>query len=220
MDKAQKTSLIINIITIIITIVGCILCFGEIYIIPTKPLDHGIRLLKFFTVQSNILAGITSLIYIIFLQKQNKTGKQIPSFVHTLRLIATTSLIITFLVVALFLGFIVEEGYFSLYVNANFFFHFLTPILTFISFSFFEKTSSFNFKNVFWGISHLILYSIFYLTVVLTHIQNGKVPLYYDWYAFAQLGIGIAFVCAFIILSLGFLVSFLLYKLKNKNSIK
>ncbi len=62
MDKKQKISLIFSIIIVILAVVGSIFCFGEIYLVYTKPLDHGIRLLKFFTVQSNVLAGITSLL--------------------------------------------------------------------------------------------------------------------------------------------------------------
>ncbi len=217
MDKKLKISLILNIFIFLMAVVGSIFCFGEIYLVYTKPLDHGIRLLKFFTVQSNVLAGITSLLYIIYFLRENKTKKPIPMAVHILRYIATIDLVVTFLVVALLLGFIVDEGYFSLYVNANFFFHFAIPVLNLISFAFFESTPKLNFKDTFVGVIHLILYSIFYLTVVLINYHDGAVPLEHDWYGFAQLGLGIAFVCAIVILVGGYLVAFLLYKINNKN---
>ena len=216
MEKKQKIALILNIVIFLLAVIGSIFCFGEIYLVYTKPLDHGIRLLKFFTVQSNVLAGIVSLVYIIFLLRNKKTNKPIPTFVNILKFIATIDLIITFLVVALFLGFIVEEGYFSLYVNANFFFHLAIPVLNFISFIWYEERPKFKFCYTAFGLIHLVLYSVFYLIVVLTHYQDGAVPLFYDWYGFAQLGLGMAFVCAIVVLGLGYLVAFLLYKINNK----
>ena len=216
MTKLQKTALTLCTIVFITAVIGSILCFGEIYIFPTKPLEHGIKILKFFTVQSNILAGITAFIYVVFLLLENKTKKPIPLTVYILRYIATIDLIITFLVVALFLGFIAEEGYFSLYLNANFFFHFAIPVINFTSFIGFENVPKLTFKQTFLGISHLTIYSIFYLIVVITHFHDGAVDIYYDWYAFAQLGLGIAFIFAIGVFAIGYIFAFLLYKLNNK----
>ena len=217
MGKRQTLALSFNITIFLLAVLGSVLCFGEIVFVETKIYEHGIKMLKFFTVQSNVLAGITALFYVIFFIRERKTKKEIPMFVHILRFVATIDLAITFLVVALFLGFITDEGYFSMYVNANFLFHFLIPVLNFVSFEFFEQSPRFTIKHTFWGVLHLILYTIFYLIVVLTHF-NGSVPLEYDWYAFAQLGLPIAFMCAVLILGLGYLVSFLLHKLKNKQN--
>ena len=218
MDKKQQISITLCIVIFLMAVAGSIMCFGEIYVVQTKALDHGINLLKFFTVQSNILAGITAFVYIIFLLHKNKTQKPIPVWVRILRLVATLDLIITFLVVALFLGFIVEEGYFSMYVNANFFFHFAIPVLNFFSFTFFEDAPKLKFKHTFYGMAHLCLYIIFYLVMVLTHFdyQTGKIDLLYDWYAFAQAGLLVAFACAIALLGIGYLITFLLYKLNNK----
>ena len=216
MEKRQKIALILNIIIFVLAIIGSIFCFGEIYLVYTKPLDHGIRLMKFFTVQSNVLAGVVSFVYIIFLLRNNKTKKPMPTYVNILKFVATIDLVITFLVVALFLGFIVDEGYFSLYVNANFFFHLAIPVLNFISFVWYEERPKFKFWYTFLGLIHIILYSTFYLTVVLTHFQDGAVPLFYDWYGFAQLGLGIAFVCAIVVIALSYTVSYVLYKINNK----
>jgi len=216
MEKKQKIALTMNIVIFLMAIVGCIMCFAEIFVVQTKVVEHGIKLLKFFTLQSNILAGVASLFYIIFLIRENKTNKAVPTTVNMIKYIATIDLVITFLVVALFLGFITDEGYFSMYVNANFFFHFAIPVLNLISFLFFENMPNITIKQTFIGIIHLALYSIFYLIVVLTHIQNGVVALQYDWYAFAQKGLGLAFVCAFVVLGFGYLTAFLLSKIKNK----
>ena len=216
MEKKQKIALTLNIVIFAMALVGSVLCFGEIYVVETKPIEHGIKLLKFFTLQSNILAGISALVFVAFLARQAKAKKTMPPIVYILKYIATIDLIITFLVVALFLGFIASEGYFSLYVNANFFFHFAIPVLNAISFVWFENCMALKIKHTFIGLSHLLLYEIFYMAVVLTHFKDGAVDIYYDWYAFAQKGILVAFVCAVIVMLLGYCVAFGLYKIKNK----
>ena len=216
MRAKQKVSLIFNILIFLLAFVGSIFCFGEIYLSPTTSIEHGIKLFKFFTVQSNVFAGITSLVYIIFYFREKKTKKQIPFFVTILRYIATIDLVITFLVVALFLGFVTEDGYFSLYLNANFLFHFLIPVLNFISFAFFEN-SKLKFRHTFLGLTHLLLYSAFYLAIVLTHFKNGKVPLEYDWYAFAQFGFIIMAVSAAIVLFMGYFTAYVIYIINNRH---
>ena len=218
MSKKQKIALTLNIIIFLFAVTGSIFCFGEIYITYTKPIEHGFKLMKFFTVQSNVLAGLTSLIYIIYILRENKTQRKIPFWVHILRYIATIDLIITFLVVALFLGFIVEEGYFSMYTNANFFFHFMVPVLNLISFVFYEENPRFKFKHTFIGTLHLILYAVFYIVVVLTHFNNGAIELKYDWYAFAQKGLPIAFICGALVIGVGYLVAYIKKKKKNRKS--
>ena len=172
--------------------------------------------MKFFTVQSNVLAGVTALLYIIFLLSERKTQKKIPLVIHVLRYIATIDLIITFLVVALFLGFIVDEGYFSMYTNANFFFHFAVPVLNLISFVWFEDTPKFKLIHTLYGMLHLALYSVFYLIVAVSHFKNGAVDIYYDWYAFAQKGLPLAFVSGIVVMALGYFTAYVLYKIINK----
>ena len=216
--KEQQVSLILNIIIITLTIIGSIFCFAEIYIIDTKPIEHGIKLFKFFTVQSNVLAGITSFIYVIYLLRQHKTDKEIPLWVSILRYMATIDLVITFLVVALFLGFIVEEGYFSLYVNANFFYHLAIPVINFISFVFYENKFQLGKKQIALGMTHIMLYAVFYLIVAFSHFQDGKVSLEYDWYGFAQSGVLGAIISGLVVLGLGYLISFVLYKIINKSN--
>lgn len=216
MNKKCKVALTLNIVIFLMAVIGSILCFGEIYIVFAKPLEHGIKIIKFFTVQSNILAGISALLYVVVLIRNQNSQKQIPLFINILRYIATIDLILTFLVVALFLGFIVEDGYFSLYVNANFFFHFAIPVINFISFIFFEENHECKFKYTFLGITHVIIYAIFYMSVVLSHFENGAVDIKYDWYAFAQLGLPVAFVCFVVVLVISYLSAFLLYKVINK----
>ena len=220
MDKKQKTALSLNIIIFALVVFGCVLSFAEIQFFPTKAYDHGYRILKFFTMQSNLLAGITSLVYIIYLIREVKTKRKIPLYVHILRYIATIDLVITFLVVALFLGFIAEDGYFSMYLNSNFLFHFLVPVLTIISFVIFEKKPILRFRDTFLGLTHLFAYAVFYMINVFVHLKDGVVEIEHDWYAFAHFGVGLMFAFAAGVIGIGYLTSFVLYKIINRRKRK
>ena len=220
MTKKDKLSLIFNCIIFAVTVFACVITFCDILFIEVPVLEHGIKIMKFFTMQSNVLAGIVALLYVIFYVLRSKKGKKFPTILYVLKYIATIDLIITFLVVTLFLGFIVEEGYFTLFVNGNFFFHFFTPVINAVSFICFEEFYLKEFKYTFTGIIHMVLYSIFYMSVVLTHMVDGVVDLKYDWYAFAQKGLPLAFAIALGLLVITYFVGFALWKIKNKQNQK
>lgn len=211
MNKKQKIALTLNVVIFLMAVVGCVLCFN----VKSDPLGHAIKVLHYFTLQSNIFAGVISLIYIIFALKKH-TSKKFEKVLHILRYIITVNLIITFLVVTLFFGFIAEDGYFSMFENANFFFHFAIPVTNFVSFVFFENVFKLKISHTFFGMIHIGLYGIYYLINCLLHYENGSVPITYDWYYFTQFGIVWAFIIAFVILLIAYLVCFLLCKLKNK----
>ena len=81
--KKVKISLIINIIIVVLVTLGSIFMLSgfefmakEIPLIATK-----LEALKYFTVESNILIGIISLIFIIFeIQILQNKRKEIPDF--------------------------------------------------------------------------------------------------------------------------------------------
>ncbi|MBO4412545.1 MAG: hypothetical protein J5779_00825 [Clostridia bacterium] len=212
MNKKQKIALVFNIAIFLLVVVGCVLCFN----VKSDPLGHAIKVLNYFTIQSNIFAGITSFVYIIFLVRANKSNKKIPKAVCILRYIATIDLILTFLVVTLFFGFIAEKGYLSMFENANLFFHLIIPVTNFVSFVFFENELKFKISYTLFGLIHVVIYCIYYIIVYLSHYENGEVPEKYDWYYLTKFGIGWAFVIAIVTVAIGYLISFVLYKTKNR----
>ena len=82
----------------------------------------GVGALKFFTVDSNILIGLSALITAIFEYKNIKSQKEIPVKIYAFKLISTSSVTLTFLVTILYLAPIVETGYLSMFQNSNLFF--------------------------------------------------------------------------------------------------
>ena len=103
--------------------------FGE-----TDPLGgFGTRCFRYFTTDSNILACIGSLVYLLF------TGKQKPRWAMLLRYAGTVSVTITLLTVIFFLGPTAAAGSkglqgFLMFFEGNVFvLHFSTPVLSLLA---------------------------------------------------------------------------------------
>lgn len=145
---------------------------------------------KFFTVQSNIFVGIISLILlvceILFIKKKIK---EIPRWAYILKMMSTLTVVLTFLVTLLFLApFATTRDFFSYYKNSNLFYHFLIPLISFISFIFFEGRKDIKFRYTFLGIVPILVYGIVYGIFVISNIKNGIVPEKYDFYGFLRGG--------------------------------
>ena len=166
---------------------------------------------KYFTVQSNVISGAVSIafaVYAVMLIK-GKIG-EIPGFLYILRLLATTSVSLTMITVLVYLGPLF--GYVFMLSRYNFFYHLLLPLLAIVSFLFFDITDKISFKQTFIALSHFGVYAIVYLSLVLTHIEDGAVPAAYDWYSFTYLGINAAFIIAAVLLVVTYAIAFGLWK--------
>ena len=142
---------------------------------------------KFFTVDSNILVGITSLIMAILeYQIINNKRKKVFDKLYVMKYISVVGVTLTFLVTTFYLAPYSPKGFFSMFQNSNLFFHLIVPILSLISFIFFEKTDKIKFKHTFLGLIPVLIYAIFYVFNVFIHLENGEVSVLYDWYGFAQ----------------------------------
>ena len=204
-----KYSLISNIIIVLMVVIATIMMFtgfsfmGESVVLSSSKLS----MFKYFTVDSNSLMGIISCIFIYFLVKK----KTIPKWLYSLKLLGTVGVSLTFFTVVFYLAPTTKYGYFSMFLNANLFYHLLVPVLSMITFLFFEKTFCLEFRDVLIGMSSMILYGIFYLTNVFIHMEHGKVSYIYDWYFFAQGGVLGCFIVLAIMLVVTFLISYSLW---------
>ena len=221
MIRDNKVSFILNLFIFIFVLPCAILSFTRI-----QNVGGGLTVIKYFTVQSNIVSGITSLIFVIYyiLISKKKTAK-IPKLVYVLKFVATIDLLLTFFTVLFFLAPTISTGFFSLYAYTNFFFHFLVPVLTFVSFVFFESEYLFSFRITFIGMIHFICYSIFYFVIAVSHLgKNGEVPVLYDWYGYSRNGVT-GMIISIIVTFIGtYLCSLFLWwicnKMHNKKSAK
>ena len=218
-NKNTKISLVLNIIISILVLFSTIAMFtgyrfmnGQEVILESTKLG----MLRFFTVQSNLFMGIISLLFIIDeikILRGNK--KEISFFKYVLKLMSTSAAGLTFFVVFAYLGPITKYGLVSLLMNSNLFFHLIIPVLSIVTFIFFERTNKLKFKDTLYGIIPTLLYGIYYITNVLIHVENGKVSPKYDWYWFVQGGVWTALIVVPIIFLVSYLISLGLWRVNK-----
>lgn len=222
-NKNIKASITLNITIFILVLFSSIMMFTgykfmhryEIILESTK-----LGMLRFFTVQSNLFIGIISLLFAIDqinILKGRK--KEISLFKYILKLMSTGAVFLTFFIVFVYLGPISKNGILSLLMNSNLFFHLIIPVLSIITFIFFEKTDKIKFKYVLYGLIPTFLYGVYYLLNVLIHVENGRVSPLYDWYWFVQNGVWTALIVVPIIFLISYLLNLVLWVL-NKNNYK
>ena len=122
------------------------------------------RCFQFFTVDSNLLAALASLLLLAAQIRCLRTGKIPPIQLIVLKLVGTTAVGVTFFTVFCFLGTL--YGYKSMIVGVNLYMHLLTPLLAMIGFCFLETQPAIRFRSVFLGLIPTILYGIVYMIMV------------------------------------------------------
>ena len=214
-----KISLCINIMITILTFIATIIMItGFKFMTGVEPVLESTKIgvFKYFTVDSNLFAGIISFIFIlneISIIKGEK--KEISDKLYILKLMATTAVSLTFIVVFVYLGNIAENGLISLLLNSNLFFHLIIPLLNLIDFIFFIKKDNITYKYAFYGLIPTLLYAVFYTANVIIHIENGRVSPKYDWYWFVQNGLWTMVIVAPTILLITYIISLILLLLNK-----
>ena len=152
----KKKALIMNIIIFILELIAFIYTFVN---------NHSIEIV-YYTIDSNLLALITSLIFIIFYKKDT-------NIIKDLRLITTTALSVTFLVVVFVLAPMYNFNYKALmFENTFFVFHTLVPILSIISYILFENKSDKKYL----GLIFTTIYAIILTTLNILDLVVGPYP--------------------------------------------
>ena len=136
---------------------------------------------------------------------------------YVLKMIATTSVALTFFVVFSYLGPIAKGGIGVLLMNANLFFHLFIPIFSMITFAAFERNTKIKFKYTLFGILPSLLYEVYYLINILVHMENNKVSATYDWYYFVQNGVNTSLIVAPMMLLITYVISCALWAINQKS---
>ena len=134
---------------------------------------------EYYTQLSNYFALCSAEIYLVFLIRNIKDkSKEIPKWVSILKYSATLSLLVTFLVVV----FILTPYYgkdiiiWIFFEGSNLFYHTLCPIITFISFMFFESHNIKGIKDNFRAVYFTIAYAIVFITLNILKVYEGPYP--------------------------------------------
>ncbi len=215
--KGNKTAFILNIC--IFVFVAFAITWMMIGISSGPFADAGFLMLRYFTVDSNIIMGLFALIAAIDEWKVLKGKKQEVSVSsYVLKLTGTVSVTLTMLVTVFFLlpTTAAELGPFALFYGSNFFLHLFNPILSILCFIRFEKTNRIPFRLTFVGIVPMVLYAVYYVAETLTHIRDGAIMEGYDWYGFFFAGISSVLIVVPILVLITWGISFALWKLNRR----
>ena len=156
----NKLPLFFNILIIIFEIIGCSMCA-----------KHGLSVLQYYTVLSNIFALITSSLYVAFYLK---TKNNIPLALSFLRYASTVCLTLTFAVVLFF--FVPLAGFNVMVEGVQIFHHLLCPVLSFISFVFFVIRNPLSKKHIFLSLLPTFTYAAVIIVLNILKVVEGPYP--------------------------------------------
>ena len=161
--KEKKVSIILNSIIVILEIIALIISYKTL----------GRICIEYYTIDSNILALISSALYIIFLLKKNN----IPRWLSFFKYLTTIGLSVTFVVVLFVLLPMTDFDLYGMLVSDSLIFHHvLCPILAIITFLFFDKIGKFSIKDCFFGLSFTVVYSIVLILLNYYKVLEGPYP--------------------------------------------
>lgn len=150
---------------------------------PHRLAARGRESLKYFTVLSNLLSGFTSLAYLI--SCLTATRATTPAWLLSLKLMATSAVMLTFITVILLLG--PKFGWASMYSGGNLWMHLVLPLLAAIDCMLFVPIGTLPFVATLAAMLPCILYGIGYLRAIVRHgaAQGDRA---YDFYGFLRWG--------------------------------
>lgn len=158
MNKVKK-SYYLNIAILILEVfsLGWMMSGFKVFAKTDLLLASKFEMVKYFTIDSNLIMGIISLIALIG-QRRVLTGKseKVPSYVGVFKLLGTTGVVLTMLVTLFFL--VPTMGIGVAITDANLFLHVINPIISIICFVLYEKSSNIKFKHTITACLPLVFY--------------------------------------------------------------
>ena len=219
--KVLKKAIIFNSIIFGLEVLCVAWMMSGFKIIPEEVLTaKKIQAFIFFTVDSNVLMGIVALISLIEEIKVYKGLKEEVSKTSLiLSLMGTVGVTLTMLVTVFYLTPVLtpSKGIFACFKNSNLFFHLIIPLLSLITFLCYQRSKRITFIHTLTSMIPMLIYSVFYVTNGLVHMENGVVPKQYDWYMFYSYGFASIFIVFPIMFGITYLISFVLWKLNKRN---
>ena len=184
--------IILDLLIFLCTLVSYVLCFrfeGK------WKAQNGVAALRFFTILSNLLCALSSLLMALFLLKG-----QVPYGVWLLKYIGTASVAVTFVTVMVFLG--PAAGYKAMLSGKDLYLHLIGPLLAIVSFCFTERLYPLTLPLALLGAVPVLLYGLFYLYKVVLGPDEGRWEDFYGYnkdgkwpVAFTAMIVGGALLC-------------------------
>lgn len=159
----KKIKIFLNFAIIIFEIIGFTLAID----------NFGYRFIEYYTQDSNLMVLATSILYLIY----TINDKKIPALIQWLKYTSVVSITITFVVVVTILSWTMEGGIIAmLFKNSMLFHHTICPLLTIISFIFFEDYDFRSYKDTFRTVYFTIIYAIILIILNILRIVEGPYP--------------------------------------------
>ena len=194
--RKRKISLYLNIILIILEMIGFWFTIKK----------NGRLGIEYYTEDSNILATITSILFVGYLLFK----KKIPYFLKLLKYFSVIGLTITFIVVLFILAPMYNFNYsFMLFYDELLFHHLLCPLLAIILFLFIDDLEVYSLKDNLLSLSITILYGTILVILNIVKVVDGPYP-------FLQINnqsIIMSILWGLIIITLAYIIAFLLRKM-------
>jgi hypothetical protein len=178
-EKHFKGSVILNGIVLLMEAYVLPNCYFAFVTTGTTSSAPGVLMFRFFTEDSNILLALSALLYLIFSIYAHRHQTQIPYGIRLFRYIAVTAVTTTFMVVLLFLAPYCGVAYGRLWLMWSWpnmlFTHFFCPVLSVLSFVFFEAKESDHplWKEAFWVLSSVLLYAAIVGSLASLHLISS-----------------------------------------------
>ena len=144
--------------------------------------NMGIRTFCMFTVNSNLLAAISSFAIIPYaIDGIRKKEYSLPDWVVVFMMTGTTSVALTFLISLFVLSPV--KGFVLIFTGSRFFLHGVCPILNILAFCIFVTSHKIKVKELIYTLIPVAIYAIIYfvMVVVITEERGG----WADFYGFA-----------------------------------
>ena len=145
----------------------------------------GAQIFRYFTTDSNVLAGLVSFVGGLFgLIALLKGRDRLPEAAVILKYVGASAVLMTFSVVIVFLGPV--YGFAGMYAGANLYMHGVVPILCVVSFVAFDRGRTLRKRDILFAVLPVVVYGIVYfIEVVIIGKNNGGWP---DLYGFVRSG--------------------------------
>ena len=150
---------------------------GEVLVLGAFVILRGPSLFIMYTNISNALMAAACAVYIGFLVRERRTGRQIPGAVTGLKLTAACMLMVTFLIALLVLAPLVTDGYRYFMLSGRMFFtHTVFPLLSFISVLFLERDRPLSFRWTFIAVVPTLVYGTVMMILNALRAVHGPYP--------------------------------------------
>lgn len=187
--RKYRISSVLNILMALTVICAlAVMMLGRVYSGAMAVSGPGV--FRFFTIDSNVLLMAAAIVYAVFdarVIRGELSG--VPEAVWIFKLAATVSVTVTLLVTVCFLAPMSSNGYLSLFLGSNLYFHLLIPLCAICTLIFAESRRGVKMKKIYYCLIPTVIYAGYYAANVFSHAENGVVPRQYDWYGFVQGGI-------------------------------